>query len=243
LAKAGITGIGITGGEPLLRKDFAKILKYINKKNIKVCLATNLDFYSKHQKIINKYVSTIGVPIEGSTKEIHDSVRGSGNFNNVISAINNIYKNTELQMNFSTVLAGNNTEDLVNIENLLVRYGDRISYWKIYDIINYSDRQFQSIRSNKLSKVKLKEIINGLGDRLGKDKVFYLSPDNRSEASLLINPNGEAVIPINKKAKTKDFILGNFLEDSASDIFKKWNKVTDYNKYACHKCALKCLNN
>ena len=92
LAVHGVKGIGITGGEPLLRKDIVKIFKYIWGKGIKICLATNTDLYSKYQKSINKYVETIGIPIEGSTKEIHDSLRGVGNYHNVVGAINNIYK-------------------------------------------------------------------------------------------------------------------------------------------------------
>ena len=240
LAAYGVKGIGITGGEPLLRKDIIKILKYIWEKGIKICLATNTDFYSKYQKPINKYVSVIGIPVEGSTKEIHDSIRGKGNFHNVIDAINKIHEKSNLWMYFSTVLTKNNLKDLVNIEYLLSKYRDRISYWKIYDIINYSNRTFQSVKSSKIPKTEIKKAIDVLGKKLGANKIFYLSPDNRSEASLLINPDGEAVVPINKKTKTKDFILGNLLKNKANEIFANWNDVADYDKYECHKCALRC---
>ena len=242
LAIYGVKGIGITGGEPLIRKDFVKILKYIWEKDIKICLATNLDFYFKYKKPINKYVSTIGIPIEGSTKEIHDFSRGVGSFNNIIAAIDNIYKNNKLQMYFSTVLTRNNIGDLINIENLLAKYRDKIAYWKIYNIVNYSDRLFQSLKGNNISETRIKKVINALGKKLGKKKVLYLSPNDRSEASLLINPDGEVIVPVNKKNKTKDFILGNLLKDNADIIFDKWGGVADYDKYVCHKCALKCVN-
>lgn len=224
-----------------MRKDIIKILRHIWEKGIKICLATNTNFYPKYQRFINKYVSTIGIPIEGSTKEIHDSIRGKDNFHNVINTINDIYKKNKLQMYFSTVLIKNNIEDLVNIENLLAKYQDRISYWKIYDIINYLNRPFQSIKGNKIPKIKIKKTIGALGKKLGKNKIFYLTPNNRGEASFIINPEGEALVPVNKKTKTKDFILGNFLEDTVDEIFKNWNQVVDYNKYICHKCALKYL--
>jgi len=139
------------------------------------------------------------------------------------------------------VLTKNNIEDLVNIESLLAKYQDRIIYWKIYDIIGYSNRPFQSIKGNKIPKIKIKKIIDALGSKLGKNKIFYLSPNKRSGASLLINPDGEVVVPINKKNKTKDIILGNLLKDKVDKIFKNWNKIADYNKYVCHKCALKCI--
>ena len=241
LAKYGVRGIGITGGEPLLRKDIVKILKYIWEKDIKICLATNMDLYSKYQEFINKYITTIGIPIEGSTKEIHDSLRGSGNFHNVINAIDKIYKKSKLEMYFSTVLTKENVEDLIKIEDLLAEYQNRIAYWKIYKIIDYSDRSFQSMRGNNISDAKIKRVISKLGKKLGKNKILYLSPNDRSEASLLINPDGEAVVPINKETKTKDFVLGNLLKEKADKIFNNWSKAVDYNKYVCHKCALRCI--
>jgi len=241
LAAYGVKGIGITGGEPLLRKDIIKIIKYIWEKGIKICLATNTDFYPQYRRFTNKYVSTIGIPIEGSTKEIHDSIRGKDSFHNVVNAINDIYQRNKLQMYFSTVLMKDNIEDLVNIENLLAKYQDRISYWKIYDIIDYFDRPFQFLRGNKISKTKIKKTIGALGKKIGKNKIFYLTPDDRGKASLLVNPDGEALIPVNKKIKTKDFILGNLLEDRIDEIFKNWNQAADYSKYLSHKCALKYL--
>jgi len=243
LALHGVKGIGITGGEPLLREDIVKILKYIWEKDIKICLATNMDLYSKYQKSINKYVTTIGVPIEGSIKEIHDSLRGAGNFHNVIDAIDKIYKKSKLVMYFSTVLTKNNIGDLVNIEKLLVKYQNRIAYWKIYNIINYPDRSFQSMKSNRISNTRIKKVISELGKKIRKNKILYLSPKDRSEASLLINPDGEAIVPVNKKTKTKDFVLGNLLKDKADEVFNNWSRATDYNKYVCHKCALKCIKN
>lgn len=241
LVKYGVKGIGITGGEPLLRKDIVNILKYIWKEDIKICLATNMDLYSKYQKSINKYVTTIGIPVEGSTKEIHDFLRGAGNFHNVIDAIDKIYKRGKLGMYFSTVLTKNNIGDLINIENLLAKYQDRIAYWKIYNIIDYSDRSFQSMKSNRISNARIKKVISKLGKKLEENKILYLSPNDRSEGSLLINPDGEAIVPVNKKTKTKDFVLGNLLEEKANEIFNNWSKVIDYNKYVCHKCALRCM--
>ncbi|MCX6813675.1 MAG: radical SAM protein [Candidatus Azambacteria bacterium] len=241
LAIHGVKGIGITGGEPLLRKDIVRILKYIWDKNIRICLATNADFYSKYQKFINKYVAAIGIPIEGSTKEIHESLRGINNFHNVIDAIDKIYKKGKIQMYFTTVITKNNIEDLANIENLLAKYRNRIIFWKIYDIINYPDRPFQSMKRHGISKIIIKEIINNLGKKLGKRKILYLSSSDRSGASFLINPDGGAIAPINNKAKTKDAPSGNLLKGETNEIFRNWNKIVDYNKYTCHKCALKCI--
>ena len=241
LASHGVKGIGITGGEPLLRKDIVRILKYIGGKNISICLATNADFYSKYQRFINKYVTAIGIPIEGSTKEIHELPRGTNSFCNITEAIDKIYNNSKIKIYFSTVMTKNNIEDLVNIENLLAKYRERIIYWKIYEIVDYYRRPFQSVEDYRVFEARAKKTINKLGKKLGKNKILYLSSNDRSGASFLINPNGEAVVPINKKTKTKDIVLGNLLEDKTSKIFTNWSKIGDYPKYLCHKCALECV--
>lgn len=199
LTEAGLKGMRITGGEPLSRKDMPKILKYIWGKGIKICLATNLDFYSKCEKHVNKYVSTIGIPLEGATSKVHDSLRGKGSFDRITNAMDRIYKKSRLKMYISTVLTKENIDDLSNIEELLSQYKERIVYWKIYNMINYSDRSFQSMKSNNISAARIKRIISSLGDRIGKDKVFYLSPKDRSEASFIINSDGEAVVPIQRQ--------------------------------------------
>lgn len=240
LAAFGVKGIGITGGEPLLRKDIIKIFKYIHERNISICLATNTDFYSKYQKSINKYVSAIGIPLEGSTKEIHESLRGKDSFCNTINAVRKIY-NSKIQMYFSTVITKNNIEDLASIENLLAKYRDRILYWKIYEIIDYPGRPFQSIKYGMIPIARVKKAIGGLGKKLGKNKILYLSSKDRSGASFLINPNGEVVVPIDNKTKTKDIILGNLLENKMAGIFANWGRVVNRQKYLCHKCALKCI--
>lgn len=242
LVKNGIKGIGITGGEPLLRKDIAEILKYLKNKKVKICLATNTDFYHRHQKSINKYVTAIGIPIDGSKKEIHDSIRGIGNFDNVIDTANKIYSAGKLGMYFSTVITRKNINDLKNIECLLAKYQNRIIYWKIYELIDYCNRSFQSMKNCDAVALKINNEVKKLGKKLGKDKIFFLSSKKRSGASFLINPDGSAIAPLESRGKTKDIFLGNLLSDNFDKILKKWNNVIDYNynKYDCHKCALKC---
>ncbi|MFA5124923.1 MAG: radical SAM protein [Patescibacteria group bacterium] len=243
LAASGVKGVGITGGEPLSRPDISKIFKHLSDKKIKICLATNTDYYKKNRNIINKYVSTIGIPIEASSGQNHDKIRGKGNFKHVIETLNDVYKENKIKMYFSTVLTKYNINDLENIENLLLPYKKKIIYWKIYELMRYYKANFQSkTECNGLSKI-VKPKFEKLGKKLGKNKFFYLSSDDRSGASFLINPDGRAIVPVESDGKTKDIALGNFLTDNIGEIFDKWNHYTDFSKYQCHKCALKssCL--
>lgn len=243
LAENGIRGIGITGGEPLLRNDISRILEYLKKKNILICLATNTDKYHLYRDIILDKVTAIGIPMESSDKVLHNSIRGPGNFDSVKSAIDDIYNNSAVAMYFSTVATRNNINDLLNIEKFLLPYKERILYWKIYEMIEYNDRPRQKLDNFKVNEKTVKKIIKTVGRLIGKDKTLYLSSKDRSKASFLINPDGDVIIPIEKKGRTEDLRLGNFLTDDAQDIFLKWAKKIgfDHKKYQCHKCALRCL--
>jgi len=237
LVKGGVKGIGITGGEPLLRKDILRILEYIHSKNLKICLATNADFYNKYHKQINEYVDAIGIPIEGPTEKIHDAIRGIDNFKNVINVLKTAYRNNK-KIYISTVVTQKNILDIANIENLLIKYRNRIIYWKLYEFIKYHNKPFQTIKHTISSKL-IRRTIKNIGKKLGRNKTFYLTPKDRSEASLIINPNGDAIVPKRRKDKTYDVVLGNVLFDDTKKIFEKWNNLIDYNKYKCHNCALK----
>jgi MoaA/NifB/PqqE/SkfB family radical SAM enzyme len=237
LAKSGVKGIGITGGEPLSRKDILYILEYIHSKNLKICLATNTDFYNKYYKQINKYVDVVGIPVEGSTEKIHDAIRGIGNFKNVTNALRTTNRNNK-KIYITTVVTKNNILDITNIENLLVKYKNKITYWKLYELIKYYNRPFQKIKHTIPLKI-IRHIIKNIGKKLGRNKTFYLTSKDRSETSFIINPNGDAVVPQREKDKTYDILLGNILSDDIKKIFEKWNNLIDYNKYKCHKCALK----
>lgn len=237
LVESGVKGLGVTGGEPLLKKDIAKILEYAKNKGLKICLATNADLYVKYSKLINRCVDVVGLPIEGSTAKLHNKIRGNGNFQNVMNAIKKL-SDAGKKIYISTVLTHSNVSDIKNIEKLLTPFKDTIIYWKIYEIINYKNRPFQTVKNGVITQ-RAKRAIKNLGKRLGRNKIFYSTSQDRSGASLLINPNGDAIIPVKRKGKTEDLILGNYLIDSYEKIFRRWNELVNFKTYQCHLCALK----
>lgn len=86
--------IYITGGEPFLREDMIRILKYLHKKKFVVTLTTNGTLItSKIAKTIGKdLLDGISFSLDGN-EEIHDKIRGEGNFEKTIKGIKNVIKN------------------------------------------------------------------------------------------------------------------------------------------------------
>jgi radical SAM protein with 4Fe4S-binding SPASM domain len=96
--EAKITGhINLTGGEPLLSKNFFEIINEIKKinKNISIGILTNGTLIDEKtaKKIKMAGVSYIQVSLEGG-KEQNDLIRGKGSFEKTLRAIKFLYANS-----------------------------------------------------------------------------------------------------------------------------------------------------
>jgi len=85
LSSAGIRKIGFTGGEPLIRDDFGGIVNYCYEKGFSTAVNTNGSLIEKHIKELDK-LKRINLSLDGP-KNINDSIRGRGAFDNVMQAI------------------------------------------------------------------------------------------------------------------------------------------------------------
>jgi len=227
-----VKALGITGGEPLIRNDIELILEHAKKQGFTICLTTNADLFLKYEKAIIKNVDVVGLPIEAGCEKIHDSLRGEGNFLNVLTALEKL-SSKNIPVHIGTVLNKKNAGELLAIEKLLSKYASNIVYWKVYELVYYPDRSKQAIKDLALENQSLPE----LGKYLGKEKICYQNAKNRSQAHFLINPNGEVILPTTVKNITRDLVLGNLLDEDNSRIFKKWKRGVKDKNYQCNLCA------
>ncbi len=96
--------IGVTGGEPFLRKDIFQILDYMVKKGLKPSLTTNgilLD-YEMINRLSELNVFNIKVSFESMNKNTHDFFRGEGSYEKTYNAILNLKK----KMNKTLIIIG-----------------------------------------------------------------------------------------------------------------------------------------
>jgi len=87
LNKLGLRHIVFSGGEPLLRKDFAEICKSFSEFNVKQSLLTNGLLLEKRVKEIYKYFSEIIVSVDGAYAETHNPIRGVNSFDLIMKGI------------------------------------------------------------------------------------------------------------------------------------------------------------
>lgn len=233
----GVKVVGITGGEPLLVPKIDEIFKYIKENGMAICLSSNFDLYDKYRDAILKYVDTLGIPVEGASEEIHNSLRGKGSYKNISHALEDVTSNSDIKFRIGTVITELNYRDLVNIEKFLSNYKKHIVYWKMYEyIIYFPDKQ--SLKLQIKNRDEMLSIIDKLGQHLDKDAVIFDTQKKRSNSYFLIKPNGDVFVPIlNQDTKEMDEnVIGNVLENPKG-VLKTWQDVIDPEGYNhIHRC-------
>lgn len=104
LANAGVNSIVVSGGEPLLRKDIAELLRYakseVGIENITLITNGTIDFSFEQLK---GYVDTIAVSVDGYDKCHSTFIRNEGIFNKIMETINRI-KKTDIEVSIVPTL-------------------------------------------------------------------------------------------------------------------------------------------
>lgn len=127
-ADLGISGIGFTGGEPLLRSDIFELLKYSKDSGLITHINTNGFFVDEEnaKKLIEAGIDSINISLDGARPETHDSIRGyKGAFDRVISALQNINAVREksaapVRLKLVTVISENNIDEVEDLIKLSV---------------------------------------------------------------------------------------------------------------------------
>jgi len=85
LDRAGSPGVTLSGGEPLLRRDIWEILDRARDHQLDVKLCTNATRLDKPtaRRLVGYPIHTFSVSLDGPCAEVHDRVRGAGNFDQV----------------------------------------------------------------------------------------------------------------------------------------------------------------
>ena len=127
----GATYLGLSGGEPLLRKDLPEIIGYAKKTGLNVSLITN--GYFVDGKIFDNLVKhgvRVSISIDGP-EEINDAIRGKGAYAKAISAMEKTSQAGLLDCLVATLANVDSTrnnvtsEDMEHIIQLAEEYGAR----------------------------------------------------------------------------------------------------------------------
>lgn len=122
----GTLNLMITGGEPLLRADFADIYREINQMGFIIGLNTNASLLDeKYLRLFSKYPpTTVSVTLYGADHETYAKITGNGgHFDKVLSGLAHL-KEIPTNLDIKATFIKDNYTELERIRELANRYTD-----------------------------------------------------------------------------------------------------------------------
>jgi len=160
------------GGEPTTHPDFEKIISYTNSFGIMQTITTNgLLLKAELAEKLIKFNADITISIDGSTKELYESIRCGANFETLVSNIENLNKlrkkyNHTGHFGINFCIIQQNYDDVFNMVHFAKKYSFQDIYFiKVtnkYRLTGQDDIKFTKVFNIAHSEA-LKNGINFLG--------------------------------------------------------------------------------
>ena len=224
----------ITGGEPLLRKEFFEIVNYAKKLGFAWGMTSNGTLITKDvaRKLKEAGMTTISVSLDG-TQEYHDQFRRTPNaFMRAVEGIKNLLEQNFEEVQVTTVVT---TKNLSNLEELFAFLVDlNVDSWRILgmepigralDFPEYAlsmEQQLQTLNYIKEKREAGYEVTYSCSHYLGlayEKEVrewYYLCNAGVYAASIMANGDIGACLDIERRPET---IQGNVLKDDFTDVW------------------------
>ena len=250
----------ITGGDPILHKDFWKILELLKGNGIEFCILGN-PFHLDNEvcrKLRSYGCERYQLSIDG-LRETHDSIRKSGSFDTTIEKIRCI-RDAGMRSIIMTTVSNTNIREIPAIIDLVVE-----NHVDVFAFARYCPTSFE--KSTHVTPQEYKELLEvcwrkfeqykdsgttfNLKDHLWTlflyEKGLFTIPEgldddviydgcNCANCHMTILPNGDIYACRRQESK-----VGNVFSDRLHDVFlgSEMGKFRDYKKFEkCSKCEL-----
>jgi Fe-coproporphyrin III synthase len=118
------TSATLSGGEPLLHPEIMTILAYASRKTELQLLTNGTLITEEWAAILGQTISAVQISVDGSTRAVHDAIRGKGAFDGTMKAVERL-QNAGLadRITLSATIMKQNLHDLPDIVALAERLG------------------------------------------------------------------------------------------------------------------------
>ncbi|WP_052302957.1 radical SAM protein [Archaeoglobus veneficus] len=127
MGDAGVAYVAMSGGEPLVRKDFFEVADRIRDNDMAFSLATNGTLLTREnvRKLVDLNCLFIQISLDGANPETHDSFRGRKSFERTIQGIKNAVE-SGITVGIATTVTKHNLKEVFEIVDLAERLGAKI---------------------------------------------------------------------------------------------------------------------
>ncbi len=245
LLDIGMFRLCISGGEPNTRPEYLNLLQYLWSGGVQIGTVISGWGMDKDKiKHIARYTSTVQVSLDGSTAEIHDSIRArKGSYDDAVNSIRLLSEAGKTTL-VATSLVKENIDDFPRIYELCNKYGVyelRTQYLaktgraKDEDINLASDEDY----------VALKKYIEDIQKTPGATRVSFADPTMHIKSGL--NLGYVSLMRITSEGNVGpspylNVFFGNVKEQSLKDICKRlssgWNNAQVRELFASGKIGV-----
>lgn len=156
LANMKVSSVGITGGEPFVRKDWKLLIRRLDDLNLPCGIVSNgLLIDEEMVKYLKDYhVKMVAVSLDG-TKEIHNRIRQADCFDRSVAALKLMQKN-KISTGVITTLQRGNFKALKDMLQFLTEL--RVKTWQLQ--LCFPMGNMEGKRDQMLSTKEIKEVID-----------------------------------------------------------------------------------
>jgi radical SAM protein with 4Fe4S-binding SPASM domain len=245
-AKIGGRRVALTGGEPLMHKNFEEVFYLIVSSGLRIELETSGILLN--EKLVKKisreieYMRYIQISLDGPNEEIHDKIRGlKGAFKKTLRAINLCLKE-EIPVRVSTVLMKENKSFILKIFDLVQKIG--VTEYRVDAAVPIGRAKNNGISPSEYAKI-VKEIYARTAAEGGVEGTKETENEKRNiiTPSCGVGENRVAVLSnglITPCPMIRSLIAGNAFNpgDLSRAVYSKAVRlVRDGLKNSCDSCA------
>jgi len=259
----GAQTVVFSGGEPLLREDIFELISFTKKNNLSACVTSNGCLINEQAaiKLNESGVNVVNISVEG-TRKTHDFLRGSGNFDKAVSALDWLRK-YKIESTVASTVSRHNYADLAYILEVAKNHGAttvRLQPFNAIFLRDHTRKKEFFIGRQDIQRVEgiIKRFIDrGKKYKISVNPVSYLfkipeylagkkfHPDNCAALwySCPINPNGD-VFPCWIEGSNNK-LIGNVREGGLYKLWlseKRIEMVNSIVKNGCAGCLMSCYD-
>jgi len=163
LYKAGARMATLTGGEPLIKKETVKTIKFLDELGFRINLSTNGTFLMNNYSEIKNHVWKISLSLDGSDKEKNELVgRREYHFENIVNILKFFKDNPPNHLvKVGTVVSKLNILDVQNIGNILFNNNNlyKPNDWRLLQFFPTNNPK-RALANKELLEISDKDFLN-----------------------------------------------------------------------------------
>ncbi len=197
IKQVGARRVVFTGGDPLKRKDIARLLRHARRIGLEVALSTTGDELSLRflQKCAPS-IDLISLPLDGSNDEVNARTKKPGHFGAIMQALDWLRSVPQIDVKLCTPVTRHNLDDVPNIARLAEEYAASTQARVFYNVFQTYPRSMDPPEWEALliSDEEFATLERQLAPT-AKIRMNFLSRQTLDRLYAMVFPDGQLMLP------------------------------------------------